>query len=85
MHVPGPTAVCNFSAEKALATDNEQDPRKRAFTRSELQRFSDRADDEVDRIRSRAGRTGYWRSETRCCSRSLTAGGCGATRSGTCP
>lgn len=38
--------------------DNEQDPRKRAFTRSELQRFFDRADDEVDLIRFR-GRKGW--------------------------
>jgi integrase/recombinase XerD len=33
--------------------ENEQDPRKRAFTRAELQAFFDRADDEVDLIRSR--------------------------------
>jgi site-specific recombinase XerD len=38
--------------------DNEQDPKKRAFTRQELQAFFDRADDEVDRIRS-LGRKGW--------------------------
>ncbi|GAA5159773.1 hypothetical protein GCM10023321_41390 [Pseudonocardia eucalypti] len=38
--------------------DNEQDPRKRAFTREELQAFFDRADDEVARIR-RLGRKGW--------------------------
>lgn len=38
--------------------DNEQNPGKRAFTRAELQAFFDRADDEVDRIRT-LGRKGW--------------------------
>ncbi|MFD1967403.1 site-specific integrase [Pseudonocardia alni] len=38
--------------------DNEQDPRKRAFTRDELQAFFDRADQEVTRIRE-LGRKGW--------------------------
>jgi site-specific recombinase XerD len=42
---------------------NEQDPSKRAFTKTELQSFFDRCDDEVDRVRS-LGRKGVlpaWR------------------------
>src|SRR3954451_21371481 len=38
--------------------ENEQDPRKRAFTREELQAFFDRADNEVTRIRD-LGRKGW--------------------------
>ena len=64
--------------------DNEQDPRKRAFTREELQAFFDRADDEVSRIRD-LGRKGWLpASETRFCSRSPTVGVCAAMRCGTC-
>jgi site-specific recombinase XerD len=41
----------------------ESDPRKRAFTKQELQAFFDRADDEVDRIRAlgRKGALPAWR------------------------
>jgi len=53
-----PTQVC-FEANTAAHTqDNEQDPRKRAFTRPELQAFFDRADAEVARTRS-LGRKGW--------------------------
>src|SRR3954453_24256851 len=52
-----PTQVCFEWNTAAHTQDNEQDPRKRAFTRRELQAFCDRADAEVARTRS-LGRKG---------------------------
>jgi len=53
-----PTQVCFEWNTAAHTQDNEQDPRKRAFTRRELQAFFDRADAEVTRTRS-LGRKGW--------------------------
>jgi len=53
-----PTQVCFDWNTAAHTQDNEQDPRKRAFTRPELQAFFDRADAEVARTRS-LGRKGW--------------------------
>ncbi len=46
-----PSQVCFEWNTARHAQTNEQDPRKRAFTRVELQAFFDRADDEVGRPR----------------------------------
>ncbi|HZE03336.1 MAG TPA: site-specific integrase [Pseudonocardiaceae bacterium] len=53
-----PSQVCFEWNTAGHHQDNEQDPRKRAFTRVELQAFFDRADDEVARIRT-LGRKGW--------------------------
>ena len=50
--------VCEQHFGTHPTQDNEQDPRKRAFTRPELQAFFDRADAEVARTRS-LGRKGW--------------------------
>lgn len=42
-----PVQVCFEWNTAAHVQDNESDPARRAFTRTELQRFFDRADDEV--------------------------------------
>lgn len=61
-------------------SDNASRPEVRPFTRSELQEFSDFADEQVDQAR-RLNRKGWLRSGTRPCSRSPTPGGCGGGRS----
>lgn len=53
-----PAQICFDWNTAAHVQDNESRPGKRAFTRSELQRFFDRADDEVTRIAS-LGRKGW--------------------------
>lgn len=53
-----PSQVCFDWNTAGHHQDNEQDPRRRAFTRAELQAFFDRADEEVARIRER-GRKGW--------------------------
>ena len=53
-----PVQVVHEWNTAAHRQDNEQDPGKRPFTRAELQAFFDRADDEVDRIRT-LGRKGW--------------------------
>lgn len=53
-----PSQVCFDWNTAVHVQDTESRPGKRAFTRSELQRFFDRADDEVERIAS-LGRKGW--------------------------
>lgn len=53
-----PSQVCFEWNTVAHVQDNESAPTKRAFTRTELQRFFDRADDEVELIRAH-GRKGW--------------------------
>ena len=53
-----PSQVVHEWNSAAHHQDNEQQPRKRAFTRAELQAFLDRADEEVSRIRN-LGRKGW--------------------------
>ena len=76
----------NLRSEHHLARskDNEQDPKKRAFIREELHAFFDRADDEVDRIRS-LGRKGWLPAfRDAMLLRPPTAGDCAATASAAC-
>ncbi len=79
-----PTQVCFEPNTAAHTQDNEQDPRKRAFTRPELQAFFDRADAEVARTRS-LGRKG-WLPAMRdaVLFKTAYAWGCAATRLRTC-
>jgi site-specific recombinase XerD len=53
-----PSQVCFDWNTAVHAQANESDPKRRPFTRQELQAFFDRADDEVDRIAS-LGRKGW--------------------------
>ncbi|GAB3583386.1 tyrosine-type recombinase/integrase [Calidifontibacter terrae] len=53
-----PSQVCFEWNTVAHIQDNESAPTKRAFTQEELQRFFDRADDEVDQIHTH-GRKGW--------------------------
>ena len=56
----------------------EARPDRRPLSREELQRFFDHCDERVAALESRAGRGGWPRSGTRCCSRRSTGGGCAA-------
>ena len=68
---------------RCMSSDDEGDPRKRAFTRDELQALFDYADDQVDRDPGgRRGRAGWRRSGTPRCSRSLYGFGLRRARGG---
>lgn len=54
-----PVQVCHDWNSARHAQECESDPRKRAFSRADLQRFFDHADDEVDRLAA-SGRKGQW-------------------------
>jgi hypothetical protein len=79
-----PVQVCFDWNTAVHAQATESAPKRRPFTRQELQAFFDRADDEVDRIAGLAARAGCRPTATRSSSRWPTAGGSGATRSGIC-
>ena len=75
-----PVPICHEWNTIAHLNDYEGSPEARPFTREELQRFLDYADEQVDRAVTASGRGRWPPTGTRRCSRSSTGGGCGAPR-----
>ena len=75
-----PVPICHEWNTIAHLNGYEGSPEARPFTREELQRFLDYADDQVDRA-VRASARGRWPpTGTRRCSRSSTGGACAGRR-----
>ena len=72
--------ICHEWNTIAHLNDYEGSPEARPFTREELQRFLDYADDQVDRAVRRSARVRWLLTGTPRCSRSSTRGVCGAPR-----
>ena len=75
-----PVPICHEWNTIAHLSDYEGNPEARPFTREELQRFLDYADDQVERAVASGARARWPPTGTPPCSRSSTAGGCAAPR-----
>lgn len=75
-----PVPICHEWNTIAHLNDYEGRPEARAFTRAEIQRFLDYADDQVERLFGRNAKGPSLPIATRQSSRSSTAGVCGARK-----